>query len=214
MACFARCTMPSTFLKEWFRNQQKGFTKEQKWITIASVKNNALKNFCQIAKKMLRTCNMVAFLCHEGNAIQHPSRMPDYGQNQNIRCVLQRWPHQGHNFRRQNSWRQPFRPPPNGVVPLGAGAKNKGQTPPCAAMQNAMGRGGVGVNQILDNDGNTIARGMEVLSGGEKWTVGSICRLFVRLDRRSDNGASESRVVGKKRLYCVHVLGWKNNLVF
>jgi len=70
-------------------------------------------------------------------------------------------------------------------------------------------------NTCIDHDGNVIRKGMTVVSGGEVWVVGSAGRKYVRLDRKSGiDGCPWSRLVGYKRLSCVHVIGFTSELVF
>lgn len=61
----------------------------------------------------------------------------------------------------------------------------------------------------IDNDGNVIREGMAVISGGDRWVVGYASRQLVRLDRRLVDGRKESRLIGQKRLCCIHILGWR-----
>lgn len=67
--------------------------------------------------------------------------------------------------------------------------------------------------EILDPDGNIIRKGMMVVSGGDTWVVGCVGMLS-RLDRVLPDGKRESRLIGRKRLRLVHVVGFQVPLIF
>lgn len=68
--------------------------------------------------------------------------------------------------------------------------------------------------KVTDADGNEIARGMAVVSGGDSWVVGYASPAMIRLDRLRPDGRNESRMLGRRCWYCIHVIGFTLPLIF
>ena len=67
--------------------------------------------------------------------------------------------------------------------------------------------------EIIDQDGNVIRKGMAVVSGGKTYVVGSIHYSMIRLDRH-DGIYARSRLIGRRQLRLIHVIGYQLPLVF
>ncbi len=67
----------------------------------------------------------------------------------------------------------------------------------------------------IDRDGNVIRKGMSVVSGGETWVVGYASKNYVRIDRPMTTVSGvQSRLVGRKKLSCIHLIGFTAPLMF
>ncbi len=69
-------------------------------------------------------------------------------------------------------------------------------------------------NEIHDQDGNVIRRGMAVVSEGETYVVNRVSNVrgnwAVILDRPRPDGTLAMRcLIGRRRLYLVHVIGYQ-----
>jgi hypothetical protein len=69
------------------------------------------------------------------------------------------------------------------------------------------------MNEIIDADGNVIRKGMAVVSGGEIWVVGSIHYNMIRLDN-GDGPYFRSRLIGRRKMRMIHIIGYQIPLVF
>ena len=69
------------------------------------------------------------------------------------------------------------------------------------------------MKEIIDQDGNVIRKGMAVVSGGKTYVVGSIHGDMIRLDR-DDGLYGYSRLLGRRHLRLIHVIGYQIPLVF
>ena len=63
------------------------------------------------------------------------------------------------------------------------------------------------MKEVIDRDGNVLKKGMSVVSGGDYWIIGYASRSLCRLDRKTLDNRMESRIVGRKRFCCIHIIG-------
>jgi hypothetical protein len=68
-------------------------------------------------------------------------------------------------------------------------------------------------SETTDRDGNVLRRGMAVVSGGDVWVIAHVSprlgQFGAVLDRIRPDGRGERRFIGRRRIYCVHVIGYQ-----